>query len=103
MNITKFKEIINSLKDSENSIILGKSIGVNLYDFQDKFINVIFDLLFEIYGPDGIEIITWWCYEKNWGTRKDLTMKDKDGNLLCDTIEDLHNWLEENKPLNSKI
>ena len=49
------------------------------------------------YGKEGKETFDWWCYDKNWGERTDLTMTDKDGNELCITIEELHQWLEENK------
>ena len=54
-------------------------------------------LIGSIYGREGRDTFDWWCYEKNFGERTDLKMTDKDGNELCRTIEELHQYLEDNK------
>lgn len=54
--------------------------------------------LLEIIFDDKDGWINWWLYETKYGTRKDLTATDKDGNVIpTDTIEDLYNILTDKK------
>ena len=96
MKLEVFKETINRLKEQSESIDRAYKAGIDLINFLDPIESAISHLIGSIYGIEGKEIFDWWCYEKDWGTRKDLNMTDSEGNLMCETVEDLHTWLEEN-------
>ena len=97
MKLEVFKEIIGVLKKHQSKIDAAYKAEIDLINFCDPLEQVISLLIGSYYGKEGKETFNWWCYDKNWGERIDLTMTDKDGNELCRTIEELHQWLEENK------
>ena len=92
-----FKQIVSKLKEQQEKSDKAYKAGIDLIDFTDPYASVISMLIGTIYGKEGKETFDWWCYEKDWGEQTDLTMTDKDGNELCRTIEELHQYLEENK------
>lgn len=92
-----FKEIVSKLKEQQESLDKAYKSGVDLINFVDPLESAISMLIGSIYGKECKETFDWWCYEKDWGERIDLTMTDKDGNELCRTVEELHQYLEENR------
>ena len=92
-----FEKIVLKLKEQGESMDKAYKAGIDLISFTGPYESVISMLIGSIYGQEGKETFDWWCYEKNFGERTDLTMTDKDGNELCRTIEELHQYLEENK------
>jgi hypothetical protein len=92
-----FKEIVSKLKEQQESLDKAYKSGVDLINFVDPLESAISMLIGSIYGKEGKETFDWWCWEKEWGERMDLKMTDKDGNELCRTIEELHQYLEENR------
>ena len=97
MKLEVFKEIVGLLKEQQEKLDTAYKAGIDLINFCYPLEQVISLLIGSYYGKEGKETFNWWCYDKNWGERIDLTMTDKDGNELCRTIEELHQWLEENK------
>ena len=97
MNIKVFKEIVSLLKKQGEDDIAVYKLGIDMINFIDPISSAISHLIGAYYGVEGKETFDWWCYEKDWGTRKDFDMTDVDGNILCKTIEELHQYLEENR------
>jgi hypothetical protein len=89
MKLEVFKKIIELLKKHQSKIDAAYKAEIDLINFCDPLEQVISLLIGSYYGKEGKETFDWWCYEKNWGERTDLTMTDKDGNELCRTIEEL--------------
>jgi len=92
-----FERIVFELKEQQEKLDKVYEAGIDLIDFTDPYESVISMLIGSIYGQEGRDTFDWWCYEKNFGERTDLKMTDKDENELCRTIEELHQYLEENK------
>lgn len=92
-----FKRIVLELKEQQEKLDKAYEAGIDHINFTGPYESVISMLIGSIYGQEGKETFDWWCYEKNFGERTDLTMTDKDGNELCRTIEELHQYLEDNK------
>ena len=95
MNLEVFKEVVRLLKEHEEKGQAAYESGVDLINFCDPISTAVGHMIGSLYGKEGKETFGWWCYEKDWGTRKDLEMRNSDGVLICDTIEDLHQWLED--------
>lgn len=92
-----FERIVFELKEQQKKLDKAYEAGIDLIDFTGPYESVISMLIGSIYGQEGRDTFDWWCYEKKWGERTDLKMTDKDENELCRTIEELHQYLEENK------
>lgn len=92
-----FERIVFELKEQQEKLDKAYKTGIDLIDFTCPYESVISMLIGSIYGQEGRDTFDWWCYEKNFGERTDLKMTDKDENELCRTIEELHQYLEENK------
>ena len=97
MKLEVFKQIVSKLKQQQESLDKAYEAGIDLINFTDSYESVISMLIGSIYGMEGRDTFDWWCYEKNFGERTDLIMIDKDGNELCRTVEELHQYLEENR------
>lgn len=92
-----FEKIVLKLKEQGESMDKAYKAGIDLINFTGPYESVISMLIGSIYGQEGKETFDWWCWEKEWGERMDLKMTDKDGDELCRTVEELHQYLEENR------
>lgn len=95
MTLKVFKEVVKLLKEQNDSIDVAYKAGVDLVNFCDPVSTAVSHMIGALYGIEGRETFEWWCYEKEWGTRADLNMTDSKGLPLCETIEDLHQYLED--------
>ena len=94
MTLSVFTEVVRLLKEQEQKVDAAYDSGVDLINFTDAYSAIIAHLIGSIYGKEGKETFEWWCYDKEWGTRKDIKMTNADGIVVCETIEDLHGYLE---------
>jgi len=95
MKLDVFKEVVRLLKSQSDRDSAIYGMGVDLSEFESPLQWVISHLIGSIYGKEGKETFEWWCYDKEWGTKTEITMTDVEGNLMCETIEDLHQYLED--------
>jgi hypothetical protein len=92
---------------------------VDLIDLVDPYHDIIHKLITEVYGTEGAEWFSWFCYESEYGARdwslvdsyktnedgtSTLVHKagearygatDQDGNPICYDWESLYNYLEQ--------
>ena len=93
MLFRSFKKIVETLRDASDRIDQLYKLKVDLIDFTDPYNGVIHQLIEEIYGEEGVDWWSWFCYEKDFG-RGEVEAWDKDGNKICYDIESLHRLLE---------
>lgn len=97
IELKTFQQIIYLMSNSDDKLRKLHELDIDLVELFDPLHSVISHLIGSIYGCEGLDNFNWWCFDKDYGIRKDITMKDEDGNILCETIEDLHQYLEDNK------
>lgn len=97
MNIEVFKRVIELMKAAKERHLALYKLGVDITNINEEHHEVINHLLGTLFGMEGRDTIDWWCYEKDFGTREDLKMTDLDGNEICKTIEEIHEWIEKHK------
>lgn len=119
MEYEKFSKIIDLIKsESERNSKLYK-LGVDITDLNDGLHNVINILIEEIYGEEGLDWFSWFCYESDFGEKdwsKGDTYRsldgilekipeekksgfgatDADGTPICYSIESTWEYLEKN-------
>ena len=103
MKLEVFKEIIQLLKEQSKKDHAAYKLGLDLTEFTSSLETVICHLIGSIYGKEGKENFDWWCYDKEWGTKKDFGMYDADKNIICETIEELHKYLEDHIVLDYEL
>jgi len=72
------KELIEQLCEVEAYVEAVNNFGVNLLGIEEKWINIISELLTKSYGVEVSDIIVWWVFESI----------DEDGSVLPITIEE---------------
>jgi len=67
---------------------------IDLLEFIDPYHGLIHLLLKEIYGEEGVDWWSWFCYENDYG-QKGLEAWDENKNRICYSLESLWEFLEE--------
>jgi hypothetical protein len=97
MKLEKFIEIVDLLKKQTEVTNQLYKLNVDLVEFADPYESVITILIKEIYGAEGYDWFSWFCYELDFGDKvsKDNPRAwDKDENPICYDLESLWNHLE---------
>lgn len=75
-------------------------IGIDLFEGKYpvfEFGSICFDLIVnENYSPYGVDWINWFVYETNLG-RKQMDAFDETQNLICQTLDELLEYIEKYK------
>lgn len=95
MNFEVFEKVVKTIETQQEQSLELYKLGIDLANFEEPLQNVISHLIGSIYGKEGLETFEWWCYEKDFGKRADITMHNSDGDLVCETLVDLWQWLED--------
>jgi hypothetical protein len=69
--------------------------NVDLLEFVDPYQNVIMLLIKEVYGEEGADWFSWFCYENDFG-QKGVGAWDENENPICHSFESTWEFLEEN-------
>jgi hypothetical protein len=67
---------------------------IDLLEFIDPYHGLIHLLIKEIYGEEGVDWFSWFCYENDYGQGK-LEAWDENKNRICYSHESLWEFLEE--------
>jgi hypothetical protein len=93
MTYERFLKITLRLQKEGKTLNTIYQSGVSLIDFVDPYHDVIGELIKEIYGDTGYDWWSWFCYENDYG-QGGLTAYDKNGDLICHSLESLWDYLE---------
>ena len=94
MTFEVFSHIVEQLQLIQEKNRALYKLDVDITNYTDPIHSIISHLLGVIYGQEGLDTFEWWCYEKDFGHREDLTMTNSKGDELCKTIHDLWVYLE---------
>lgn len=97
MKLETLTKIIEILKNQSEVVNQLYRLNVDLVEFTDPYESVITILIKEIYGQEGYDWFSWFCYDCDFGSKyskKDPGAWDKDNNPICYDIESLWNCLE---------
>jgi len=94
MNLKQLKEVIETLKDLSDNESKMYGLGLDMIEYVNPYHNLINTLLDSIYTEESCEMFYWFCYEKDFGRKKDLGAWDENGKEICQEIEGLHKHLK---------
>ena len=93
MTLSELQHLLNLMDADNKKIRDAYRLGIDLTEFTESAQEVVNTLLKHVFDEHQYECITWWMYEKDFGRREHLQMWDADGNEVCRTIEELHQFL----------
>ena len=120
MTYDRFLRVLLGIQKEQKILDNLRNNGVDLINFTDSYQSIINELIKEIYGEDGYEWFSWYCYDnefgqKDWSTTPTCKMKengttelineagevrfgahDAEGNPICYSHESLWEYLEKN-------
>jgi len=100
MTLSEFSVMIKTLKDQSEVQKQLYSLNVDLFQFTDPYECVITALITEIYGSEGRDWFSWFCYENDFGdkmSKKKPRAWDKDETPICYDVKSLREYLEQLK------
>ncbi len=94
MTYENFLEVVLGLKAESERLDKLYQLGVDLINFSDPYDKIIQVLLLEVYGEEGYDWISWFCYENDFG-QKGLGAWDENKNPICHSFESLWEYVEK--------
>ena len=70
-------DLIQNLCVLENSTSEAYKSGINLFEYEEKYVFIIKDLIRKVYGEIKSELILWWVYESISSDGKILPLVDE--------------------------
>jgi hypothetical protein len=126
MTYENFLKVILQQQKSDRVISEAYKLNIDLLEFVDPYHHIISTLIKEIYGEEGYDWYSWFCYENDYG-QKDWSSSpcyrknhkgemeliheagevrfgahDEDGTPICYSHESLWGYLEINHLINNK-
>jgi trans-2-enoyl-CoA reductase len=93
MTLPELQHLLNLMDADNKKIRDAYRLGIDLTEFTESAQEVVNTLLKHVFDEHQYETLSWWMYEKDFGRRVDLQMWDADGNEVCRTVEELHQFL----------
>ena len=93
MTLSELQHLLNLMDADNKKIRDAYRLGIDLTEFTESAQEVVNTLLKHVFDEHQYESLSWWMYEKDFGRREDLQMWDADGNEVCRTVEELHQFL----------
>lgn len=99
ISLEQFTELIKNykqLRDDEECVHQAmKKLSPDFGGFYLCRYTELFDKMLKLLMNDKNEWISWWMYEKEWGTKKKFDCYDKNKKLIpSTTIKDLYNLIK---------
>ena len=93
MTYENFLKITLQLQKQDKIISNLHKNNVDLLEFVDPYHHITAVLIEEIYGKEGYDWFSWFCFENEYGT-KGLEAWDADKKPICYSHESLWEYLE---------
>ena len=116
MKYENFLKVIMTQRKMEQQVHKAYELKIDLMDFVDDYHLITKTLVTEIYGEEGYDWYSWFCYENDYGEKDWSKTKlrlnedgsftesspdeithgatDKDGNPICYSFQSLWEYLE---------
>lgn len=97
MDFESFKVIVEQLRNVSDRTSEAYKADVDLIDYNNDFHTIITMLIDELLTKESVDWFDWFCFEKDFGRKKDMKAWDKDRNEICKDIEGLYKLIKFKK------
>ena len=94
MTYERFLKIITEIEKQDKLVSALYDLKVDLIDWTDPYSSIIGELIKEIYGEEGYDWFSWFCYERDFGS-KEIGAWDKNGEPICYDVKSLWEYMEK--------
>ena len=70
MKYERFLKIITEIEKQDKLVSALYDLKVDLIDWTDPYSSIIGELIKEIYGEEGYDWFSWFCYERDFGNEE---------------------------------
>ena len=99
MKFEDFFKILDCYKRGTEMISDLHDLGFDLMEGRYQLSDIVFEQLQNsirsIYGEEGLDCVEWFIFENDYGDKK-MEANDENGDLICQTFEELFVYLEKN-------
>jgi len=101
MTYETFLKITLTLQKADREVHELYKRKVDLLEFVEPYQDIIMLLIREVYGEEGADWYSWFCYENDFG-HKGVGAWDENKNPICYSFESTWEYLEKNYNKNAK-
>tara|TARA_R110000868_G_scaffold358394_2_gene620120 strand:- start:125 stop:418 length:294 start_codon:yes stop_codon:yes gene_type:complete len=94
MTYERFLKIITEIEKQDKLVSALYDLKVDLIDWTDPYSSIIGELIKEIYGEEGYDWFSWFCYERNFGN-EEIGAWDENSEPICYDVKSLWECLEK--------
>ena len=102
MTFENFFKILDCYKRGSEMISDLHDLGFDLMEGRYKLSDILYEQLQNsirfVYGDEGLDWVEWFIFENGYGDNK-MGANDENGKLICQTYEELFQYLEKNHKL----
>jgi hypothetical protein len=102
MTFENFFNILDCYKRGSEMISDLHDLGFDLMEGRYKLSDILYEQLQNsirfVYGDEGLDWVEWFIFENGYGDNK-MGANDENGELICQTYEELFQYLEKNHKL----
>jgi len=102
MTFENFFKILDCYKRGSEMISDLHDLGFDLMEGRYQLSDILFEQLQNsirfVYGDEGLDWVEWFIFENGYGDNK-MDANDEDGELICQSYEELFQFLEKNHKL----
>jgi hypothetical protein len=99
MKYEYFLKLILTYKKASEDLSELHDIGVDLFEGKFKISNHLYSMLQysieERYGDEGWDMLEWFIFESEYGTKPDFTAEDKNKNIICHSYLSMWDYLQK--------
>jgi len=95
MTYERFLKIITEIEKQDKLVSDLYDLKVDLIDWTDPYSSIIGELIKEIYGEEGYDWFSWFCYERDFGN-EEIGAWNENKNPICYDVKSLWEYLEKN-------
>jgi len=102
MEFEKFDKIVTALKKHDENVTAAYQLKIDLIDFCDPLQVIVSELMKGIYGEEGYDWFSWFCYENDYGEKdwakggRPVHVKKEDGTWTTEEHKDGYGAHDEN-------
>lgn len=95
MEYSEFLKVISGQKEASEKVHEAYKLGIDLIEFVEIYESISSILIKEIYGEEGADWYSWFCYENEYG-EKGVQAWDENEQPIFYSIESAWEYLEAN-------
>ena len=97
MRLKDFEKLVELSKEAAEQVDLAYKAKIDLIEYTEVYSSIITLLIKELYGEEGEDMFSYFCYERDFGKKDPPFAWDEHKNPICYDVKSLWEYLENLK------